>query len=156
MNSNALYPPSSLVFELPDTNWVCFSGADEALPFYEVLVGVLSARHHYQLRQAIRETWLGYLRDHPHFHQRSVCWSFNLAACFPLQCSLCVPRPGRDSGTTACSSQQTTDSLINTFIFTWPPANIVPAFILLFGPFLSFGDPSADNVWWPLRYPPPR
>uniref|UniRef100_A0A672J8R7 Hexosyltransferase n=1 Tax=Salarias fasciatus TaxID=181472 RepID=A0A672J8R7_SALFA len=40
---------------------------NEPLPFYEVLVGVLSARHHHQLRQAIRETWLGYLRDHPHF-----------------------------------------------------------------------------------------
>ncbi|CAG09547.1 unnamed protein product, partial [Tetraodon nigroviridis] len=45
---------------------------------HEVLVGVLSARHHHQLRQAIRETWLGYLRQHPHFHQRSVCWSSNL------------------------------------------------------------------------------
>ncbi|XP_045926930.1 UDP-GalNAc:beta-1,3-N-acetylgalactosaminyltransferase 2 isoform X2 [Micropterus dolomieu] len=43
---------------------------DEALPFCEVLVGVLSARHHYELRQAIRETWLGYLRDHPHFQHR--------------------------------------------------------------------------------------
>uniref|UniRef100_A0A3Q0RCY6 Hexosyltransferase n=1 Tax=Amphilophus citrinellus TaxID=61819 RepID=A0A3Q0RCY6_AMPCI len=40
------------------------------LPFYEVLVGVLSARHHYELRQAIRETWLGYLRHHPHFQHR--------------------------------------------------------------------------------------
>ncbi|XP_044070478.1 UDP-GalNAc:beta-1,3-N-acetylgalactosaminyltransferase 2 isoform X1 [Siniperca chuatsi] len=44
--------------------------SDEALPFYEVLVGVLSARHHYELRQAIRETWLGYLQDHPHFQHR--------------------------------------------------------------------------------------
>lgn len=46
------------------------SHSDEPLPFYEVLVGVLSARHHYPLRQAIRETWLGYLRDHPHFQHR--------------------------------------------------------------------------------------
>ncbi|KAK9541781.1 hypothetical protein VZT92_001801 [Zoarces viviparus] len=44
--------------------------SDESLPFYEVLVGVLSARHHYQLRQAIRETWLGYLRDHPLYQRR--------------------------------------------------------------------------------------
>ncbi|XP_034408296.1 UDP-GalNAc:beta-1,3-N-acetylgalactosaminyltransferase 2 [Cyclopterus lumpus] len=44
--------------------------SDESLPFYEVLVGVLSARHHYELRQAIRETWLGYLRDHPLFQHR--------------------------------------------------------------------------------------
>lgn len=44
--------------------------SDEALPFYEVLVGVLSARHHHELRQAIRETWLGYLRHHPHFQHR--------------------------------------------------------------------------------------
>uniref|UniRef100_A0A668USZ4 Hexosyltransferase n=1 Tax=Oreochromis aureus TaxID=47969 RepID=A0A668USZ4_OREAU len=44
--------------------------SDEPLPFYEVLVGVLSARHHYELRQAIRETWLGYLRHHPHFQHR--------------------------------------------------------------------------------------
>lgn len=43
---------------------------DEALPFYDVLVGVLSARHHYELRQAIRETWLGYLQRHPHFQHR--------------------------------------------------------------------------------------
>ncbi|XP_072247377.1 UDP-GalNAc:beta-1,3-N-acetylgalactosaminyltransferase 2 isoform X2 [Leuresthes tenuis] len=44
--------------------------SDEPLPFYEVLVGVLSARHNYELRQAIRETWLGYIRDHPHFQHR--------------------------------------------------------------------------------------
>ncbi|KAL7382843.1 hypothetical protein ABVT39_000324 [Epinephelus coioides] len=44
--------------------------SDESLPFYEVLVGVLSARHHYELRQAIRKTWLGYLQDHPHFQHR--------------------------------------------------------------------------------------
>lgn len=38
----------------------------------EVLVGVLSARHHYDLRQAIRDTWLGYIKQHPHFQNRSV------------------------------------------------------------------------------------
>ncbi|KAK7901953.1 hypothetical protein WMY93_018722 [Mugilogobius chulae] len=43
---------------------------DEALPFYDVLVGVLSARHHHELRQAIRETWLGYIQRHPHFQHR--------------------------------------------------------------------------------------
>uniref|UniRef100_A0A3Q4A9T5 Hexosyltransferase n=1 Tax=Mola mola TaxID=94237 RepID=A0A3Q4A9T5_MOLML len=37
---------------------------------HEVLVGVLSARHHHELRHAIRETWLGYLRDQPHFQHR--------------------------------------------------------------------------------------
>ncbi|KAG7462836.1 hypothetical protein MATL_G00188990 [Megalops atlanticus] len=36
----------------------------------EVLVGVLSARHHYALRDAIRETWLGYIREHPQFRHR--------------------------------------------------------------------------------------
>lgn len=56
------------------------SNADEPLPFYEVLVGVLSARHHYELRQAIRETWLGYLRHHPHFQHRSAGWTFNFTA----------------------------------------------------------------------------
>uniref|UniRef100_A0A3Q2Q8L7 Hexosyltransferase n=1 Tax=Fundulus heteroclitus TaxID=8078 RepID=A0A3Q2Q8L7_FUNHE len=35
-----------------------------------VLVGVLSARHHHDLRQAIRDTWLGYIRGHPHFQHR--------------------------------------------------------------------------------------
>uniref|UniRef100_A0A8C6SZ51 Hexosyltransferase n=1 Tax=Neogobius melanostomus TaxID=47308 RepID=A0A8C6SZ51_9GOBI len=45
-------------------------GHDGALPFYDVLVGVLSARHHYELRQAIRETWLGYIRRHPRFQHR--------------------------------------------------------------------------------------
>ncbi|KAM9727069.1 UDP-GalNAc:beta-1,3-N-acetylgalactosaminyltransferase 2 isoform 1-T2 [Menidia menidia] len=44
--------------------------SDEPLPLYEVLVGVLSARHNYELRQAIRETWLGYIRHHPHFQHR--------------------------------------------------------------------------------------
>ncbi|XP_068597503.1 UDP-GalNAc:beta-1,3-N-acetylgalactosaminyltransferase 2 [Brachionichthys hirsutus] len=43
---------------------------DEALPSQEVLVGVLSARQHYEQRQAIRGTWLGYLRGHPHFQHR--------------------------------------------------------------------------------------
>ncbi|XP_056148027.1 UDP-GalNAc:beta-1,3-N-acetylgalactosaminyltransferase 2 [Lampris incognitus] len=43
---------------------------DEALPSYEVLMGVLSARHHRDLRRAIRETWLGYLKDHPRFQHR--------------------------------------------------------------------------------------
>ncbi|CAL1578276.1 unnamed protein product [Knipowitschia caucasica] len=43
---------------------------DGALPFYDVLVGVLSARHHHELRQAIRATWLGYLQHHPHFQHR--------------------------------------------------------------------------------------
>ncbi|XP_061914527.1 UDP-GalNAc:beta-1,3-N-acetylgalactosaminyltransferase 2 [Entelurus aequoreus] len=43
---------------------------DGVVPFYEVLVGVLSARHHQELRQAIRDTWLGYLRHHPHFQHR--------------------------------------------------------------------------------------
>uniref|UniRef100_A0AAY4D091 Hexosyltransferase n=1 Tax=Denticeps clupeoides TaxID=299321 RepID=A0AAY4D091_9TELE len=37
---------------------------------HELLVGVLSARHHHDLRQAIRDTWSGYLRGHPDFHSR--------------------------------------------------------------------------------------
>ncbi|XP_048843556.1 UDP-GalNAc:beta-1,3-N-acetylgalactosaminyltransferase 2-like isoform X1 [Brienomyrus brachyistius] len=36
----------------------------------DVLVGILSARHHYDLREAIRETWMGYLRDQPYFRHR--------------------------------------------------------------------------------------
>ncbi|XP_064173310.1 UDP-GalNAc:beta-1,3-N-acetylgalactosaminyltransferase 2 isoform X2 [Anguilla rostrata] len=36
----------------------------------EVLVGVLSARHHHDLRDAIRETWLGYIKQHPQFRHR--------------------------------------------------------------------------------------
>ncbi|KAJ8359955.1 hypothetical protein SKAU_G00164800 [Synaphobranchus kaupii] len=36
----------------------------------EVLVGVLSARHHHALRDAIRETWLGYIKQHPQFRHR--------------------------------------------------------------------------------------
>lgn len=121
---------------IPDTNWVCFSGADEPLPFYEVLVGVLSARHHYQLRQAIRETWLGYLRDHPHFHQRSVCRSLQLGCLLSSPVFLLGSKAGalrwnhslQLRTTTTPPPQKKADSLINTFIFTWPPANIVPAF----------------------------
>ncbi|XP_077350517.1 UDP-GalNAc:beta-1,3-N-acetylgalactosaminyltransferase 2 [Festucalex cinctus] len=44
--------------------------SDGVVPSYEVLVGVLSARQHYKLRQAIRDTWLGYLHQHPHFKHR--------------------------------------------------------------------------------------
>lgn len=40
---------------------------------YEVVVGVLSARDHPDLREAIRGTWMGYLRDHPDFQNRCVC-----------------------------------------------------------------------------------
>ncbi|XP_066534642.1 UDP-GalNAc:beta-1,3-N-acetylgalactosaminyltransferase 2 isoform X2 [Hoplias malabaricus] len=50
---------------LPD-----LSPAGSQKPVHDVLVGVLSARHHHDLRDAIRETWLGYLRDHPDFHNR--------------------------------------------------------------------------------------
>lgn len=50
----------------PDNN----THSDETLAACEVLVGVLSARHHHELRQAIRDTWLGYLRDHPLFQHR--------------------------------------------------------------------------------------
>uniref|UniRef100_A0A3P8W196 Hexosyltransferase n=1 Tax=Cynoglossus semilaevis TaxID=244447 RepID=A0A3P8W196_CYNSE len=50
----------------PDNN----THSDVAVHSYEVLVGVLSARHHYELRQAIRETWLGYVKHHPHFKHR--------------------------------------------------------------------------------------
>ncbi|XP_058241318.1 UDP-GalNAc:beta-1,3-N-acetylgalactosaminyltransferase 2 isoform X2 [Hemibagrus wyckioides] len=39
-------------------------------PVYEVVVGVLSARHHHDLRAAIRGTWMGYLRDHHDFQKR--------------------------------------------------------------------------------------
>lgn len=39
-------------------------------PVHQVLVGVLSARHHHGLREAIRDTWLGYLREHPEFQNR--------------------------------------------------------------------------------------
>ena len=46
--------------------------SDEASA-HEVLVGVLSARHHHDLRQAIRDTWSGYLREHPLFQNRYVC-----------------------------------------------------------------------------------
>ncbi len=45
---------------------------DSQKAVHEVLVGVLSARHHHELRQAIRDTWLGYLKHHPHFQKRSV------------------------------------------------------------------------------------
>uniref|UniRef100_A0A669D7N3 Hexosyltransferase n=1 Tax=Oreochromis niloticus TaxID=8128 RepID=A0A669D7N3_ORENI len=76
------------------------------LPFYEVLVGVLSARHHYELRQAIRETWLGYLRHHPHFqHRVGVKFIVGEHGCpipeddreDPYSCSLLnFTEPGRD------------------------------------------------------------
>ncbi|TRY64530.1 hypothetical protein DNTS_026792 [Danionella cerebrum] len=36
----------------------------------ELLIGVLSARHHHDQRQAIRDTWMGNIRQHPLFHKR--------------------------------------------------------------------------------------
>ncbi|XP_026866397.2 UDP-GalNAc:beta-1,3-N-acetylgalactosaminyltransferase 2 isoform X2 [Electrophorus electricus] len=47
-----------------------FKSAGSQNPVHEVLVGVLSARHHHALRKAIRDTWLGYIRDHPKFTNR--------------------------------------------------------------------------------------
>ncbi|KAK7139712.1 hypothetical protein R3I94_012384 [Phoxinus phoxinus] len=47
-----------------------FSSAGKQKAVHEVLVGVLSARHHHELRQAIRDTWLGYIKHHPHFRTR--------------------------------------------------------------------------------------
>jgi len=52
-----------------------FPDTDEQFPSYELLVGVLSARHHHDLRQVIRDTWMGYLKDHPEFQHRSVAAS---------------------------------------------------------------------------------
>lgn len=94
---------------------------DEALPVYEVLVGVLSARHHYELRQAIRETWLGYLRDHPLFRQRFVrhCGGAPTSPLVSLP-SFLISRPDsfiRRKNNTG-SGQEITDSHTNTFIFT--------------------------------------
>ncbi|XP_054886249.1 UDP-GalNAc:beta-1,3-N-acetylgalactosaminyltransferase 2 [Poeciliopsis prolifica] len=59
--------PSFCFFFTPLENSTC---SEERLPFFDVLVGVLSARHHHDLRQAIRDTWLGYITDHPHFQHR--------------------------------------------------------------------------------------
>nr|XP_029510588.1 UDP-GalNAc:beta-1,3-N-acetylgalactosaminyltransferase 2 [Oncorhynchus nerka] len=79
-----------------------------ASPCGEVLVGVLSARHHYDLRQAIRETWLGYLRDHTHYQRRvQVKFIIGKHGCpipeedreDPYSCSLLNltdPAPGQD------------------------------------------------------------
>ncbi|XP_038617391.1 UDP-GalNAc:beta-1,3-N-acetylgalactosaminyltransferase 2 isoform X2 [Tachyglossus aculeatus] len=36
----------------------------------DVVVGVLSARHHRDLRAVIRDTWLNHLNHHPAFHRR--------------------------------------------------------------------------------------
>lgn len=142
---------------------VSVSNADEPLPFYEVLVGVLSARHHYELRQAIRETWLGYLRHHPHFQHRSAGWTFNFTAfLFVLICiaflfltmsnSYTREKERRDEASS--SWQQITDSLIKPFIFTWPAANIVLFHSSSLSISFSLSDPSTDKVWWPLSNPP--
>nr|XP_023651972.1 UDP-GalNAc:beta-1,3-N-acetylgalactosaminyltransferase 2-like isoform X2 [Paramormyrops kingsleyae] len=54
----------------PSLSLNAFNRTDQQLRAPEVLVGVLSARHHHALRAAIRDTWLGYLREHPQFRQR--------------------------------------------------------------------------------------
>lgn len=139
------------------------SNADEPLPFYEVLVGVLSARHHYELRQAIRETWLGYLRHHPHFQHRSAGWTFNFTAfLFVLIClaflfltmSNSYSREKGRGGEASSSWQQITDSPIKPFIYTWPAANIVLFHSSSLSISFSLSDPSTDKVWWPLSNPP--
>uniref|UniRef100_A0A4W5LTV9 Hexosyltransferase n=1 Tax=Hucho hucho TaxID=62062 RepID=A0A4W5LTV9_9TELE len=66
MNPPSLFP--CIYVYAADFNFTDEGSA--ASPCGEVLVGVLSARHHYDLRQAIRQTWLGYLRDHRHYRHR--------------------------------------------------------------------------------------
>ncbi|XP_041106758.1 UDP-GalNAc:beta-1,3-N-acetylgalactosaminyltransferase 2-like [Polyodon spathula] len=44
--------------------------ADQQVHSCEVLVGVLSARHNYDLRNAIRNTWLGHLKQHSELQHR--------------------------------------------------------------------------------------
>ncbi|RXM99769.1 UDP-GalNAc:beta-1,3-N-acetylgalactosaminyltransferase 2 [Acipenser ruthenus] len=43
---------------------------DQQVQSCEVLVGVLSARNNYDLRNAIRNTWLGHLKQHPELQHR--------------------------------------------------------------------------------------
>ncbi|XP_058880372.1 UDP-GalNAc:beta-1,3-N-acetylgalactosaminyltransferase 2-like isoform X2 [Acipenser ruthenus] len=43
---------------------------DQQIHSCEVLVGVLSARNNYDLRNAIRNTWLGHLKHHPELQHR--------------------------------------------------------------------------------------
>ncbi|XP_030235462.1 UDP-GalNAc:beta-1,3-N-acetylgalactosaminyltransferase 2 isoform X2 [Gadus morhua] len=54
----------------PTTTSLETKDSDEEFSSSELLVGVLSARHHHDLRQVIRDTWLGYLEDHPEFQHR--------------------------------------------------------------------------------------
>lgn len=68
---------------------------------------------------------------------------------FPLPCQIHIVGKKK-----AFSWQWITDCSINPFIFTWPAANIVLAFILPFLPIsFSFSDLSTDTVWWPLSNP---
>ncbi|MGH0128788.1 UNVERIFIED_CONTAM: hypothetical protein FKN15_046600 [Acipenser sinensis] len=47
-----------------------FLHIDQQIHSCEVLVGVLSARNNYDLRNAIRSTWLGHLKQHPELQHR--------------------------------------------------------------------------------------
>uniref|UniRef100_A0A4W3IFD0 UDP-GalNAc:beta-1,3-N-acetylgalactosaminyltransferase 2 n=1 Tax=Callorhinchus milii TaxID=7868 RepID=A0A4W3IFD0_CALMI len=39
-------------------------------PQYDIVVGILSARQNYELRNALRNTWLGNIKQHPELRQR--------------------------------------------------------------------------------------
>lgn len=78
----------------PPLSLNAFNRTDQQLRAPEVLVGVLSARHHHALRAAIRDTWLGYLREHPQFRQRCVADKvktlYNPACCLFYRYMNCI------------------------------------------------------------------
>ncbi|KAM7442061.1 Beta-1 [Porites harrisoni] len=47
-------------------------GKLSALPTYDLVIGVLSARGNHEQRQAIRDTWLGYIMQHPSLQEQVV------------------------------------------------------------------------------------
>uniref|UniRef100_A0A8C9FHI5 Hexosyltransferase n=1 Tax=Pavo cristatus TaxID=9049 RepID=A0A8C9FHI5_PAVCR len=49
---------------------LAFFGPQWKLKHYDVVVGVLSARHNHELRSVIRNTWFQHLKQHPALSQR--------------------------------------------------------------------------------------
>jgi len=47
-----------------------FSEESSALPSYDVVIGILSARGNSEPRQALRETWVGHVLNHAVLQKR--------------------------------------------------------------------------------------
>jgi len=56
-------------FTTEDNTETRLEGSISGMPSYDLVIGVLSARGNYEQRQAIRDTWLGYVLQQPYLKE---------------------------------------------------------------------------------------